>query len=165
MSQALIHYDRLVQTALRGVVRETLAKVAVSGLPGEHHFYIAFRTDHPGVVIAQSLKSRYPNEMTIVLQNEFWNLDVKDQYFEVGLSFNRANEKLHIPFDAITSFFDPSVQFGMKFEVDVAAAPAEEANTATQLPKPTQAKEQEQRAEASSQTGEVVSLDSFRKKS
>ncbi len=116
MSVDLIRYDLLVQDALRGVVGRVLTDVAREGLPGEHHLYLAFDTCAPGVRISPRLKERYPEEMTIVLQHQFWDLIVTEQFFEVGLSFNGIPEKLHVPFDALKGFFDPSVKFGLQFE-------------------------------------------------
>lgn len=112
-----IRYDLLVREALRGVVRHVVADVAKNGLPGEHHFYIAFDTGAPGVRISTRLRAQYPEEMTIVLQHQFWDLTVSDVGIEVGLSFGGIPEKLFVPFDAIKGFFDPSVQFGLEFEV------------------------------------------------
>src|SRR4051794_1805023 len=112
-----IRYDILAQDALRGVVRRVLIDAARDGLPGEHHFYISFKTQHPGVKLSNRLAERYPDEITIVLQHQFWDLTVSDVGFEVGLSFGNAPEKLVVPFDAVSGFFDPSVQFALKFEV------------------------------------------------
>ncbi|MGL4295666.1 MAG: SspB family protein [Aestuariivirga sp.] len=160
MPEDLMRYDLLAQQALRGVVREALNIAAATGLPGEHHFYIAFNTKYPGVEISERLAQRYPREMTIVLQHQYWNLKVHDDRFEAELSFDNIPEKLVIPFDAVKGFLDPAVQFGLQFEsVPVksklkevpaaaapdAAAPGSEAATAADSPK-------------------IVSLDSFRKK-
>jgi len=112
----LIRYDLLVQDALKGVVRKVLIDAGKDGLPGEHHFYISFQTDFPGVRLSNRLREKYPQEMTIVLQHQFWDLNVTEHSFEVGLSFSGIPERLHIPFDALTGFFDPSVQFGLKFD-------------------------------------------------
>jgi len=111
----LIRYDLLVQDALKGVVRKVLIDCK-DGLPGEHHFYISFQTDFPGVRLSNRLREKYPQEMTIVLQHQFWDLNVTEHTFEVGLSFSGIPERLLIPFDALTGFFDPSVQFGLKFD-------------------------------------------------
>ena len=116
MPTDVIRYDLQVQDALRGVVRKVLADAARDGLPGEHHFYITFHTHAPGVKLSSRLREQYPDEMTIILQYQFWDLRVDDQGFEVGLHFKNIPEKLHIPFEAITAFYDPSVQFGLKFE-------------------------------------------------
>jgi hypothetical protein len=136
MAQDQIRYDLHVQEALRGVVRKVIAEVAREGLPGDHHFYISFRTNFPGVRLSARMRERYPDDMTIVLQHQFWDLTVTDQAFEVGLSFSTVPERLVVPFEAVTGFFDPSVDFGLKFEMDgeaVAdpdqdAAPAKEAS-------------------------------------
>jgi hypothetical protein len=122
-----IDYEALVRSAMRGVVRTVLVRVAKSGLPGEHHFYIAFRTDAAGVSISKRLKEKYPEEMTIVLQHRFWGLIVKDDYFEVNLTFDSIPERLVVPFDAIKVFFDPSVPYGLQFEdFDISGAAAQE---------------------------------------
>ncbi len=117
MSNDMIRYDLLAQDALRGVVRKVLIDVGKQGLPGEHHFYIAFDTNYPGVRLSQRLREQYPNEMTVVLQHQFWDLTVNDYAFEVGLSFGNVPERLVIPFNSIKGFFDPSVQFGLQFEI------------------------------------------------
>jgi hypothetical protein len=111
-----IRYDLLTQQALRGVVRSVLADAAKKGLPGDHHFYISFDTHADGVRISERLRAQYPEEMTIILQHQFWDLTVNEQGFEVGLSFGGITEKLVIAFEAINGFFDPSVQFGLQFE-------------------------------------------------
>jgi hypothetical protein len=118
MAKDLIRYDLLVQEALKGVVRKVLIDAGKEGLSGEHHFYISFRTDYPGVRLSNRLREKYPQEMTIVLQHQFWDLGVTEHTFEVGLSFSGVPERLLIPFDALTGFFDPSVQFGLKFEIE-----------------------------------------------
>ncbi len=111
-----IRYDILAQQALRGVVRTVLADAAKKGLPGEHHFKITFATAAPGVRLSDRMRAQYPEAMTIVLQHQFWDLAVGDEAFEVGLSFGGIAERLAVPFDAITAFFDPAVQFGFQFE-------------------------------------------------
>lgn len=111
-----IRYDLLTQQALRGVVRNVLSDAAKKGLPGDHHFYISFDTQADGVRMSDRLRAQYPEEMTVILQHQFWDLAVTEQGFEVGMSFGGIPEKLAIPFDAITGFFDPSVQFGLQFE-------------------------------------------------
>jgi hypothetical protein len=124
----LIRYDLLVQEALKGVVRKVIADAGRDGLPGDHHFYISFRTDFPGVRLSQRMRDKYPDEMTIVLQHQFWDMGITEHAFEVGLSFSGIPERLLIPFDALVGFFDPSVQFGLKFELNgeagLAGAPA-----------------------------------------
>jgi uncharacterized protein len=129
----LIRYDLLVQDALKGVVRKVLID-AKDGLPGEHHFYISFQTDFPGVRLSNRLREKYPQEMTIVLQHQYWDLNVTEHTFEVGLSFSGIPERLLIPFDALTGFFDPSVQFGLKF--DSQDDEEEEAPEAAPAPQP-----------------------------
>jgi hypothetical protein len=122
MPTDLIRYDLLVQDALRGVVRSVLTEAAREGLPGDHHFFISFRTQAPGVRLSNRLRDQYPEEMTIVLQHQFWDLVVGDLGFEVGLSFHGKSEMLGIPFAAVTGFFDPTVDFGLKFEFDTEGA-------------------------------------------
>ena len=125
---SLIPYDSIVQEALRAVVGRVLGEIEQGGgeLPGAHHFYITFKTHAPGVSIPTSLRERFPDEMTIVLQNKFWNLNVRDDGFAVGLSFNQVPAELDIPYAAITQFVDPAVDFGLQFQATVAdMAPAE----------------------------------------
>ncbi len=117
MATDLIRYDLLVQDALRAVMRKVLTDAAREGLPGEHHFFITFKTRAPGVRLSNRMREQYPKEMTIILQHQFWDLNIGDQAFEVGLSFHGKSETLLIPFDAVTGFFDPSVEFGLKFEL------------------------------------------------
>lgn len=149
----------MVEAALRSVVRDAIAHAAHEGLPGEHHFYITFRTAHPGVDIAEYLKERYPGEMTIVLQHQFYGLDVSDDRFEVTLSFNNIPERLSIPLDAITIFADPSVNFALQFQ------PSEDdAEAAADNAEQSQAADAEPAAQADQKSGEVVSLDQFRRK-
>jgi len=137
MAKDLIRYDLLVQDALKGVVRQILSEAAKNGLPGDHHFYISFATDHPGVRLSQRLREKYPQEMTVVLQHQFWDLGVTEHAFEVGLSFSGIPERLLIPFDAITGFFDPSVQFGLKFEIRGEAVADGEATLGAKSGQPT----------------------------
>ena len=111
-----IRYDLLTQQALRGVVRSVLGDAAKKGLPGDHHFFIEFDTHAPGVRMSDRLRAQHPDKMTIILQHQFWDLAVTEQAFEVGLSFGGVTERLAIPFEAITGFYDPSVQFGLQFE-------------------------------------------------
>ncbi|MDR6430609.1 SspB family protein [Brucella pseudogrignonensis] len=119
MVQDLIRYDILAQEALRGVIRKVLAEVAATGLPGNHHFFITFLTGAPGVRISSRLKEKYPEQMTVVLQHQYWDMVVTDQLFEIGLSFGDVPEKLTIPFSAIRGFYDPSVNFELEFDVSV----------------------------------------------
>jgi len=124
MAQDLIRYDLLAQEALRGVVRSVLADVARNGLPGEHHFFIAFDTTAPGVRISNRLRESYPEEMTVVLQHQFWDLEVTETGFSVSLSFNGIPERLVVPYSSIKGFLDPSVQFGLQFESGEAETPS-----------------------------------------
>jgi hypothetical protein len=124
MAEDLIRYDILAQDALRGVVRKVLSEVARTGLPGEHHFFVSFATRAPGVRISSRLLAQYPDEMTIVLQHQYWDLAVTDTAFEVGLSFNNVPERLLVPFAAIKGFADPSVQFALQFELATPTADA-----------------------------------------
>jgi hypothetical protein len=179
-----IRYDLLAQRALRGVVRSVLAEAAKSGLPGEHHFYIAFDTQAAGVKLSARLREQYPQEMTIILQHQFWDLTVSNEGFEVGLSFGGIPERLVVPFDAIKGFFDPSVQFGLQFDAQkeeaaepqaagatkAAPKPARKSPTITKRDKPAVVapvpSEPAPAPEAAPPNGgaEVVSLDRFRKK-
>lgn len=118
MTEHELRYDRMVEEALLGVVRRALNAVAEHGLPGNHHFYITFRTDHPDVVLPDHLRQRYPGEMTIVLQHQFWGLEVEEESFQVTLSFNDVPENLVVPFQAVVAFADPSVRFGLQFDVE-----------------------------------------------
>ncbi len=112
----LIRYDVLTQEALRDVIRKVLEEVSVAGLPGEHHFFITFRTDHPGVRVSARMRERYPEEMTIVIQHSYWDLKVTETGFEIDLSFDEILERLRIPFSALKGFFDPHVKFGVQFD-------------------------------------------------
>jgi hypothetical protein len=180
-----IRYDVLARDAMRGVLRRVLEDAAKRGLPGDHHFYITFLTQADGVKLSPRLLTQYPNEMTIILQHQFWDLIVTEDHFEVGLSFGNIPEKLVVPFAAIKAFLDPSVQFGLTFEtgeVPAVAAPPGPAASAAPAPK------DKAKAENKSQEGlqdkapatiedkphdgehkpsegaEVVRLDRFRKK-
>jgi uncharacterized protein len=133
MATDLIRYDLLYQDAMRGIVRKVLADVARDGLPGEHHFFISFRTHAPGVRLSARMRKQYPDKMTIVLQHQFWGLSVGEQAFEVGLSFQGEAETLHIPFDAVVGFFDPSVDFGLKIMLESEVEPREDKNSAVKL--------------------------------
>ena len=117
MTEDLIRYDVLAQEAMRSVVKKVLTEVVRVGLPGEHHFYITFNTQAPGVRISSRLRERYPEEMTIVVQHQFWDLEVNSQSFEIGLAFSGVPERLLVPFGSIKSFVDPSVQFGLQFDL------------------------------------------------
>jgi hypothetical protein len=169
MAEDLIRYDILAQDALRGVVRKVLSEVARTGLPGEHHFFITFATHAPGVRLSSRLLGQYPEDMTIVLQHQYWELTVTEHAFEVGLSFNGVPERLLVPFSALKGFFDPSVQFGLQFETGprgAAAVPAAEATPKLQAvpaaAPPAAAEEPAEKTQVAE--GQVVSLDAFRKK-
>ena len=136
MSQSTIRYDLLVQDALRGMVRDLLVKVSREGLPGDHHFFITYKTHAPGVQLSSRMKARYPDEITIVLQHQFWDLTVNDRQFEVGLSFSNIPERLIVPFTALTGFHDPSVPFMLKFEPKDATAAEEQSTAPTPLQRP-----------------------------
>src|SRR6476620_4810421 len=132
-----IRYDILVQEALRGMVRDVLAEAAKNkGMPGEHHFFITFDTSAEGVQLSQRMRAQYPEEMTVVLQHQFWDLVVTDEQFEVGLAFGGVPERVVVPFAAIKSFVDPSVQFGVQFELLVAAEDADGENATDDAGKP-----------------------------
>ena len=162
MAEDHMRYDILAQEALRGVVRKVLAEVSRTGLPGEHHFFISFATRAPGVRLSEKLLTQYDQEMTIVLQNQYWDLKVNESTFEVGLSFDGIPETLVIPYAAIKGFFDPSVQFGLQF--DPATAPRDDGSedAADAL---AAREDKGEDAATPEQTGEkVISLDAFRKK-
>jgi uncharacterized protein len=180
MAEDHIRYDILAQEALRGVMRKVLAEVARTGLPGSHHFFITFLTGAPGVRISSRLRERYPEQMTIVVQFQYWDLKVSETGFEIGLSFSDVPEKLEIPFSAVRGFYDPSVNFELEFDVkseDAApaaeqapppkleAAPGAGAKKTEPKKKAAEAAKDAAAAEAGPAKGaDVVSLDSFRKK-
>src|SRR5215470_14835990 len=174
MAKDELGYDRIVERQLRGVAREVLAQVSSKGLPGDHHFYITFRTDFPGVSIGPALKAQFPKEITIVLQHQFWGLEVTDEAFAVTLSFSGKHERLHVPFEALVSFTDPSVKFGLQFELknqQVDLQPADNAAQAakdeapTALPKKSEAgKPAEGNGSDPAKPATVIALDNFRKK-
>ena len=157
MVQDLFDYPQMVQTALRGVVREALARTAREGLRGAHHFYINFRTHVSGVVLPDYLLDQYPEDMTIILQHQFWRLEVADREFSVTVSFQNRPEQLTIPFAAVTSFADPSVKFGLQFELPV-AKPGDAAALPAKIPADEAPKTPPRQA------AEIVTLDKFRKK-
>ena len=171
-----IRYDVLARDALRGVLRKVLSDAAAHGLPGEHHFFITFISNAEGVKLSPRLLAQYPEEMTIILQHQFWDLVVHEDRFEVGLSFGGIPERLVVPFSAIKSFFDPSVQFGLQFEPSDATTeteapapklPAAPAPTAVSAPAPAPAPAATDDPEpptAPNEGAEVVRLDRFRKK-
>jgi uncharacterized protein len=166
-----IRYDVLARDALRGVLRRVLSDAAEHGLPGEHHFFITFLSTAEGVKLSPRLLAQYPEEMTVILQHQFWDLTVLEDRFEVGLSFGGIPERLVVPFNSIKSFFDPSVQFGLQFdpsdaaEAPAANLPAVAASSALTVPAtgPASAAEQDEPAKPS-EGAEVVRLDRFRKK-
>jgi hypothetical protein len=161
VAEDLIGYDSLTQDAMRGVVRAALSRVASQrSLPGKHHFYITFRTRAPGVVIPEHLVTRYPDEMTIVLEHQFWDLEVFPDRFRVILKFGGQPSPIVIPFAALTRFYDPSVRFGLQFEAQPAAA-APEPEVAEEAPVARAAGAEERPAPAAAS---VVNLDAFRKK-
>ncbi|MDM9621013.1 hypothetical protein A6U87_14295 [Rhizobium sp. AC44/96] len=169
MGQDHIRYDILAQDALRGVIRKVLSEVATTGrLPGEHHFFITFLTGAPGVRISQHLKSRYPEQMTIVIQHQFWEMKVTETSFEIGLSFSDVPEKLFIPFNAIRGFYDPSVNFELEFDVPLADGEELPDAEITAYPVGQEKVEDAQAAKPADgdekKPGSVVSLDAFRKK-
>jgi hypothetical protein len=164
-----IRYDVLARDALRGVLRRVLTDAAEHGLPGEHHFFITFLSTAEGVKLSPRLLAQYPEEMTVILQHQFWDLVVTEDRFEVGLSFGGIPERLVVPFNSIKSFFDPSVQFGLQFEpsepaTEAAATnlPAVPSSSALAVPAPS-AENQDQPAKPT-KGAEVVRLDRFRKK-
>ena len=180
MSKDQIRYDILAQEALRGVMRKVLSEVMRTGLPGNHHFFITFLTHAPGVRISSRLTEKYPEQMTIVLQYQYWDLKVTDSGFEVGLSFADIPEKLEIPFSAVRGFYDPSVNFELEFDVraeEVTNAEVTELAPPARVPeakpseeaKPAAAKGDKKKtkadkpAEEAKPAAEVVSLDAFRK--
>ena len=158
MSEDGFRYERMVEAALRGVVREALSQVAEHGLPGEHHFYITYRTDHPDVEVPDSLRDRYPNEMTIVLEHQFWDLKTDNKCFEVTLSFSNVPNRLVVPFEAVVAFADPSVRFGLQFEAPEGLPDLEPSEEVASEDDTTSGD-----AKADGGT-KVVTLDSFRKK-
>lgn len=164
MPEDTLRYDKMVEDALRGVVRDALVITARDGLMGDHHFYITFRTRFPGVRIADYVLARHPEEMTIVLQHQFWGLDVGDDIFEVTLSFSGVSERLVIPFAAVTGFADPSAKFGLQFQVEeggeIAVEDEDEDNDDLSAP----AAAEQARPDIPAEGAKVVALDAFRKK-
>ncbi len=159
MTDSYIDYPQLIDTAMRSVVREVLRDASKNGLPGEHHFFVSFKTEFPGVSISDQLKNRYPQEMTIVLQHQFWDFKVEDNRFQVTLSFGGVPEKLVIPYAALTAFADPSVKFGLQFtQMEVSELELLDTETG-ELPLM-----QTEKAATDNGTAEVISLDAFRKK-
>jgi hypothetical protein len=168
-----LRYDRMVEDALRSVVRRALIHVAEHGLPGNHHFYITFRTDHRESDIPAALRERYPGEMTIVLQHQFWGLEIGEQQFCVTLSFSDVPHRLVVPFAAVTAFADPSVRFGLQFDVEATEGLSGEGQSLFEggsddkgeKDSGTTDEGEEPEAEDAKPKGEkVVTLDAFRKK-
>jgi len=166
-----IRYDVLARDALRGVLRRVLSDAATHGLPGEHHFFITFLSTAEGVKLSSRLLAQYPDEMTIILQHQFWDLVVSEDRFEVGLSFGGIPERLVVPFAAIKSFFDPSVQFGLQFEPAEATPetpaknlPAAPASSSVAVPPPAAALPEKADEPTKPEGAEVVRFDRFRKK-
>ena len=143
MTIDLMNYDQLTQDDMRKVVKSALEHVAEHGLPGEHHFYVSFDTNFPGVKISESVYEQYPEEMTIVIQHQFWGMEVKDGMLRIELSFNNIPEKLEVPLMSIIGFFDPHVQFGIQFEIP------EEILEAIETAEAKEAEEAEEAAQAS----------------
>jgi hypothetical protein len=175
MAKDFIGYQALTDSALRGVVRDALRRIEKSGLIGAHHFYLTFKTHAEGVDIPEFLKEQYPDEMTIIIQHQYWALKVKDDYFEVTLTFKKLPAPLHIPFNALTAFFDPGVQFGLQFRAEGDGAPKPATGPVMVPNNPPETNESEtseqpagkpagEKAGEKPAPGEVVSLDSFRKK-
>lgn len=174
MSQDQIRYDILAQEALRGVIKKVLIETAAAGqLPGEHHFFITFVTTAPGVRISSALQERYPDQMTIVVQHQFWELKVTDTLFEIGLSFSDQPEKLVVPFSAVRGFYDPSVNFELEFdslvtEEDEVVEVQAEAEVQTLEPKSSnednKVSDDSEDKKDGDTSADVVSLDAFRKK-
>jgi hypothetical protein len=155
MGNDTLDYAAFVDDAMRGVVREILRQVERSGLPGPHHFFISLSTEHPGVMMSDTLRSRYPQEITIVLQHQFWDLHVEENSFRIALSFNNIPEKLVIPFAALTGFADPSTKFGLQFHNQQPAQPVA-APAALPVAQPA--------SDDFKESAKVIALDAFRKK-
>jgi uncharacterized protein len=166
MAKDFIGYQALTDAALRGVVRDALRRIEKQGLIGSHHFYLTFKTHFPGVEIPNFLREQYPDEMTIILQHQFWGLKVKEEQFEVALTFRKLPATLVIPFAALTAFFDPGVQFGLQFK----GLEGDPKGTAPVMPPQPVAEQidaegaKEETPEKPMAPAEIVSLDSFRKK-
>jgi hypothetical protein len=161
MSDDILRYDLMIEAALRDVVRETLTSVAQNGLPGEHHFYITFLTNFPGVEIPDYLRKQYADEMTIVLQYQFFGMKLEDDCLHVTLSFNNVKERLVVPIESITTFADPSVNFALQFQSGQSDDDDEDEEGGTAANGEGGGKE---KPPASEKRGEVISLDMFRKK-
>jgi len=167
MTKDFIGYQGLLDAALRGVVRDALRRIEKQGLIGSHHFYLTFKTKFPGVELPNFLQEQYPDEMTIILQHQFWGLKVREDQFEVALTFKKLPATLVIPFQALTKFFDPGVPFGLEFKsAEAEAKPAPVADNGETPPFKIEKTEKtgEEAGEKPSAPAEIVSLDSFRKK-
>ena len=162
MTEDMLQYDRLVERALKNVVREALGYVAEYGLPGAHHLYVTFRTDHPGVSMPDELREKYPLEMTIVLQYQFWDLTVGEELFEVTLSFNDRHQRLSVPFAAVNAFADPSVNFALQFQP--AEAAAQNDDTVDEEAPETESADGADQEKSADGEDNIVTLDTFRKK-
>ena len=158
----MLQYDRLVERALKNVVREALGYVAEYGLPGTHHLYVTFRTDHSGVSMPDELREKYPLEMTIVLQYQFWDLTVGEELFEVTLSFNDRHQRLSVPFAAVNAFADPSVNFALQFQP--AEAAAQNDDTVDEETPETETADGADQEKSADGGDNIVTLDTFRKK-
>ena len=155
-----LNYASFVDTAMRGVVREILRQVERQGLPGQNHFFISFRTDHPGVMMSDTLRSKYPHEITIVLQHQYWDLHVAEDHFKVALSFNNIPEKLVVPFSTLTGFADPSTKFGLQFHHEQNEPVEEPTLPVSAVTSLTAAAA----ADAPKESAQIIALDAFRKK-
>ncbi|HSV30297.1 MAG TPA: ClpXP protease specificity-enhancing factor SspB [Candidatus Omnitrophota bacterium] len=172
MAEDGFRYDKMVEDALRGVVRDAIDQAAKIGLTGEHHFYITFHTRHPGTKVPDYILARHPDEMTIVLQHQFWGLELDDEAFEVTLSFSGVSERLRVPFGAITGFADPSAKFGLQFQVEDGDDEeydddeGEAADVVEFKADPAMLSEDKDKPEvpAGGDDNKVVALDAFRKK-
>ena len=165
MAREQLRYDKMVEAALRGVVRAALRQVSDGGLPGNHHFYLTFRTGFRGVRIPDYLRTQYPGEMTIVLQYQFFGLEVTEEQFSVTLSFNNVHERLTVPFAAITTFADPSVNFALQFQPQPGERQAaEEVVEPLPVPPAVPSRGNGEEKKGDEKRGEVVALDAFRKK-
>ena len=168
MGQNRLDYEQMCADALRGVVRRALMHVADKGLPPGNHFLITFKTDHPGVTMPDYLRERYPDTISVMLQYEFWNLEVEDDRFSVSLSFSEVREHLTIPFLAVTAFVDPFAKFQLKFEAqmegDATALPKRDKQPAQLKPTESGKADAKDDAKDKAKSGEVVTLDAFRKK-
>ncbi|WP_026481241.1 SspB family protein [Ahrensia sp. 13_GOM-1096m] len=181
MTEDILRYDILVQNALRGVIRKVLSEVDKTGLPGNHHFFITFLTGAQGVKVSNRIKEQYPEQMTIVVQHQYWELEVNETGFGIGLSFSDIPEKLYIPYSAVRGFYDPSVNFELEFDVEQAEdeEDGDASVTAIGTPQPvlqdaasdgeaddkeTTTEDAPSSDEGGDNSADVVSLDSFRKK-